>query len=478
MIEILLSEYKKHKKLIITYMIICMVLSFFAGSLIPRAVQNKAYASEFAGSDTLLELNDAVLGDKLNALAGDYSGTVSISAEPFTALLFLSIVSNVNKLADNPLNMPSIPLDKPWILAIIAVFFVASKFMKSNSSTSVFGICTLGYLEKFLGTACILVIGIVSVVSISTQGGAAVAEAATSVSSSASAGGGNILIGALSALFSAFMGLMSLIVNFIVRTVFKGLEAMQVIFGTIPFVAFLCEAGKAGLVLFLCAINVWFPVAGYVLNILVFAGCCALFRVCYYASKYFENIYFLPFMRKIFSMRDRITLIPKRIPRRLRKALERDGIEPDFIIPAFVKRRHRHSILRVRPLRRLWLVHSAEGTKLFFNRYNREKNYFLKFDQSRDAEMYLNKGITLYEIFRYIPTEINMKKKRPVKDFSLVFSKDYINYIDRIIELTGYTDVVLQKKTAKEERRAQRAAERLARKAAKLEKKNKQLIKN
>ena len=478
MIEILLTEYKKHKKLIISYMIICMVLSFFAGSMIPKAAEHRVYATEFAGSDTLLELNEAVLGDRLNALAGDYSGSVSISAEPFTALLFLSIVSNVNKLADNPLNMPPLPLDKPWILAIIAVFFVASKFMKSNSTTSVFGVCTLGYLEKFLGTLCILVIGIVSVVTVSVQGGSAVAEAAVNASSSASSGGGNIVIGALSALFSAFMGLMSLIVNFIVRTVFKGFEALQVIFGTIPFVAFLCEAGKAGLVLFLCAINVWFPVAGYVLNIIVFAACCALFRVCYYASKYFENIYFLPFIRKIFNLRDSITLIPKRIPRRLRKALERDNINPDFVIPAFVKRRHRNSILRVRPLRRLWLVHSAEGTKLFFNRYNREKNYFLKFDQSSEAEMFLNKGFTLYEIFRYIPTEKNMKKKRPVKDFSLVFSKDYTAYIDEIIGLTGYTDVVLQKRTAKEERRAAKLAARQARLEAKLEKKNKQLLNN
>ena len=214
------------------------------------------------------------------------------------------------------------------------------------------------------------------------------------------------------------------------------------------------------------------------LNIIVFAACCALFRVCYYASKYFENIYFLPFIRKIFNLRDSITLIPKRIPRRLRKALERDNINPDFVIPAFVKRRHRNSILRVRPLRRLWLVHSAEGTKLFFNRYNSEKNYFLKFDQSSEAEMFLNKGFTLYEIFRYIPTEKNMKKKRPVKDFSLVFSKDYTAYIDEIIGLTGYTDVVLQKRTAKEERRAAKLAARQARLEAKLEKKNKQLLNN
>ncbi|MBR4276812.1 MAG: hypothetical protein IKQ28_00100, partial [Lachnospiraceae bacterium] len=103
-----------------------MVLSFFAGSMFGRGSQNTSYAGEISASESLVSLNDAILGDKLNNLAGDYSGSVSISAEPFTALLFLSIVSNINKLADNPLNMPSLPLDKPWILAVIAVFFVAS----------------------------------------------------------------------------------------------------------------------------------------------------------------------------------------------------------------------------------------------------------------------------------------------------------------------------------------------------------------
>ncbi len=467
MMNILLYEYKKHKKLILGYLIACMVLSFFAGSMFGRGSQNTSYAGEISASESLVSLNDAILGDKLNNLAGDYSGSVSISAEPFTALLFLSIVSNINKLADNPLNMPSLPLDKPWILAVIAVFFVASKFMKSNSSTSVFGICTLGYLEKFLGTACILVIGIISVVTVSSGAGNAIAASLDSLPGAALSGlgaaaepasSGNVFIGALSALFSAVMGFLSLIVNFIIKTVFKGLEALQVIFGTVPFVAFLCEAGKAFLVLVLCAINVWFPVAGYVLNVIFFIVCCLLFRACYYASKYFENIYFLPFIHKIFSMRGKTHLIPKRLPKRLRKALEENGMDVTFIIPAYVKRRHRNSILRIRPLRRLFLIHTDDGKNfLFFKKYNKNRNYFLPFESTDESEMFLRKGFTLYEIYRYLPTEKNLQKKKPVKDFSLVFSKDYISHIDTIISLTGYTDILSVIEAEKAEKKEQRA---------------------
>ncbi|MBR6909071.1 MAG: hypothetical protein IKN35_02105, partial [Lachnospiraceae bacterium] len=69
----------------------------------------------------------------------------------------------------------------------------------------------------------------------------------------------------------------------------------------------------------------------------------------------------------------------------------------------------------------------------------------------------LRKGFTLYEIYRYLPTEKNLQKKKPVKDFSLVFSKDYISHIDTIISLTGYTDILSVIEAEKAEKKEQRA---------------------
>ena len=460
MITILHSEFKKHKKLILAYVTICIVLSFVFGSQMPFidaksvsektiAAENAVYADTVSTEDTLVNLNDKILGNRLNSLAGDYSGTVSVSAEPFTALLFLSIVSNINKLANNPLNMPPIPLDSPWILIVIAVFFAASKFMKANSATKVFGICTLGYLERFLGTVCIIVIGILTVIGVSTNGAVSVVNAATE--NATAAGSQNILVGALASVFSAFMAVMTLIVNFIIRTVAKGLDALQAIFSTVPFVSVVCEAGKALLVLLVSALNVFFPIAGYIVNVIVFIICCVLFRVCYYASRYFENIYFKPFFRKIFRLRDRVTLIPKRVPKRLGKALEEKNMQPDFIIPVYIKRRHRNSTLRMRPLRKLFLIHCADGTKLYAKKYMKQKDYFRDFDRDGDGdgEIYLKKGIMQYEIYSYIQTDRNLEKKWPVRDFTLVFAKDYIAYIDEIIKLTGYTDIVEEKNQEK-----------------------------
>lgn len=471
MFNILITEYKKHKKLILAYITLCVVLSFIFGTTMPlidaksgitgTAETNAVMADTVSTEDTLVNLNDKILGNRLNSLAGDYSGTVAVSAEPFTALLFLSIVSNINKLVDNPLNMPPLPLDSPWILIVIAVFFAASKFMKANSATKVFGICTLGYLERFLGTLCIIVIGILTVVGVSTNGSVSVVSAAESLTKAGEAGAGsqNVIVGALASVFSAFMAVTSLIVNFIIRTVAKGLDAMQAIFSTVPFVSVVCEAGKAFLVLLVSALNVFFPVAGYVVNIIVFIICCVLFRVCYYASRYFENIYFKPFFRKLFGLRDRVQLIPRRIPKRLRKALEAKGITPDFIIPVYIKRRHRNSTLRMRPLRKLWLIHCAEGTKLYARKYMKQKDYFRDFDKDMGGEIFLKKGIMQYEIYSYIQTDRNLEKKWPVRDFTLVFAKDYKAFIDEIVKLTGYTDVVEEKnqeKARKKEARKER----------------------
>ncbi len=468
MFEILKNEYKKHKKLIIAYVTVCIVLSFVFGAGMPlidpkggiksTPATNLVRADIVSSEDTLVNLNDKILGNRLNSLAGDYSGTVAVSAEPFTALLFLSIVSNINKLVDNPLNMPPLPLDSPWILIVIAVFFAASKFMKANSATKVFGICTLGYLERFLGTLCIIVIGILTVVGVSTTGSVSVVSAAEAFTKAGeTAGSQNVIVGALASVFSAFMAVMTLIVNFIIRTVAKGLDAMQAIFSTVPFVAVVCEAGKAMLVLLVSALNVFFPVAGYVVNIIVFIICCVLFRVCYYASRYFENIYFKPFFRKLFGLRGRVQLIPKRIPKKMRLALEAKSINPDFIIPVYIKRRHRNSTLRMRPLRKLWLIHCGEGTKLYARKYMKQKDYFRDFDRDQGGEIFLKKGIMQYEIYSYIQTDRNLEKKWPVRDFTLVFAKDYKEFIDEIIKLTGYTDIV-------EEKNQEKALKREARK--------------
>ncbi|MBR6302297.1 MAG: hypothetical protein IKR35_00435, partial [Lachnospiraceae bacterium] len=94
---------------------------------------------------------------------------------------------------------------------------------------------------------------------------------------------------------------------------------------------------------------------------------------------------------------------------------------------------------------------------LFFKKYNKNKNYFLPFESTDESEMFLRKGFTLYEIYRYLPTEKNLQKKKPVKDFSLVFSKDYISHIDTIISLTGYTDILSVIEAEKAEKKEQRA---------------------
>ncbi len=487
MIEILLKEYKKHKKLVVAYVLTCAILAFVLGTGFVQMNGAKCFATSdqtVSTEDTLLSLNDSLLGNRLSKLAGDYSGTVSVSAEPFSALLFLSIVANINKLADNPLNLPSFPLDNHWILLTVALFFVASKFMKANSGTKVFGVCTLGYLERFLGLACILVIGVLSVTGIATMGASSVVEAAnehlssgsfinlsanTSVAGSALGGFGNIVVGALSSIFSAFMAFMSLIVNYIIRTVAKGIDALQVIFSTVPFVSAICEAAKAALVFCICAINVFWPIAGYIVNIIVFIICCVIFRACYYAAQYLEHIYFLPLMRKIFRLRDRVKLIPKRVPKRIKKALEEKNIEPDFIIPVYLKRRHRNSTIKMRPLRKLYLIHSDKGTVLYAKKYMKQKNYFRDFDHNGESgEIMLKKGFTCYEIYSYIQTANNLEKRWPIRDFTLVFAKDYIEFIDDIIRLTGYTDVKEQAENAKEERRREREERKALRRVKKV----------
>lgn len=473
MIDILYKEYKKHKILILTYIALCIIVTFTLGAYVPDITRMHLQAGSLSGGDTLLQLNSSILGEAFNNLGGDYAGVVSISAEPYLALIFLGIVQNINSLANNPLNMPELPVGHPVVLGVVILFFIASKIMKSNSGTKVFGICTLGYLEKFLGTACVLVIGILSVAGVTNWTIGAVADSgAGDVVSSA---GGNVFWGILAGLFAVIMAVMSLVVNFIIKTVAKGIDAIGTLFAGIPGLSFGCEVAKSMLVLFLLLINLFFPIAGYILNLLVFAVCCVLFGLCYNANYYFDHIYVFPFFRRMFGLSYNYPIIPKRMPRRLRKTLANANFEPKFVIPVFVTNRVRNCSVKFKRFHKLYLFGDGCSTKLYFKKYGRQKDCIYNMDNIDGRNLYIRKGHRYYEIFTYWNEEKNLAKKNPRKEYSLVFSKDYRGRIDEIIALSGYIDYVAMKEAEKLAKKQQAAAvkeaKRLENEAAKAAKK-------
>ena len=234
MMNILLEEYKKHKKFVLFYVCLCVFLAFFCGPFLNNymPVSVKASTTTLSGEETISSLATQILGNSVSEIAGGYSSVVAVSCEPFTALLFLGIVENINRLCGSPLHMTETPAGNPIVLIVIAVFFVASKLMKSNETTQVFGIITLGELEKYLGLVFILVLGVLNVTGIAT--GVVNAVVSPASPETALTAGTDAVVTGLTVAWSVFMAIVSLVVYVVIKTVMSGLDVIQVSLSFIP----------------------------------------------------------------------------------------------------------------------------------------------------------------------------------------------------------------------------------------------------
>lgn len=465
MIKILFEEYKKHKAVVLTYICLCIFCSVFCGPFMNKNMISTVHATEAATtlteSETLSTLTDQFLGNSISSIAGSYASVVAISCEPFTALLFLGIIENINRWCGSPLAMMSTPAGNPIVLLVIAIFWAASKLMKSNETTQIFGMITLGELEKYLGLVFILVLGILNVTGISTG----VVHAVVSAAPDAVSSGGQVAwITGLSMAWSVALAILSVAVYFIMKTVMSGLDVIQVSLSFIPGSAFFFETMKSLFAIFLVFVNVICPPLGIALNIIIFIIGCILFRTCYRATRYFNKIYIKPLFKRIKGFDPQISLINKKLPKRIRKYCRAQNIVVDMAIPVFPLKYVGEE--KVHKYERWYMVVTQDKTEFMRKRMGKKRVRRLTWENTYQQPVYIRKGLWYYEIFSFLPDADNLAKKRPKKEFSFALSMEYFYRHEEILKLTGFENYNLVREAQKLTKRQEREERRLRRKEA------------
>ena len=478
MFKILFEEYCKHKKWILLYVCLCIFASVFCGPFLNDYLPGTAAISAssdatgiaenitLSESETLSTLTDKILGNSISSIAGGYASVVAISCEPFSALLFLGIIETINRWCGYPLDMLSTPAGNPIVLLVIAIFWAVSKFMKSNETTQIFGMVTLGELEKYLGLAFILILGVLNVTGISTGVMDAVLSAASPERAATPSGATWITI--VSIVWSVILSIMSVAVFFIMKTVMSGIDVLQVSLSFIPGSAFIFETCKTLFALFLITVNVICPPLGIALNIIIFIIGCILFKICYRAVRYFKSIYFRPLFKRIKGFDPQMPLVSNKLPKRIRKYCQAQGLDIKLAIPVYPLKYLGEE--KVRKYDRWWLMNDGETTFYIRKRAGKKKVRKLSFEQSYGAPIYLRKGLWSYEIFSYLPNEDNLNKKFPKKAFSFALSMEYLYKADEIMQITGFENYNLIREANKLTKRQQREERRMRRKEAILQK--------
>lgn len=435
------EELKKYKKLIIAYVTVCMLVSVFVSPFFgtPRLTNGVSAAdiTTDVSEEELVPVGESI--DTLNGMftkgaikkvAGAYAPVVGVSCEPFTALLYIGALENINKLAGDPLDITPTPAGNPVVLIVILLFFIASKVMKSNEATKVFGLCTLGELEKFLGLAFVLVLGVVNVVGLTdfAVGNAVNAASTTGVAVANT----SFFVGLLTGFISVLMAVGSVIIYIIIKTVMFGLDALQSCFSFIPASGLIFEIFKSVLAIVITTVNVFFPQIALVVDAIVLIICIILFNFFYTIEEFVRKIYIKPFIARVKGFNDEIPLVSRKLPKKLRKYVTNNGEkELKVAIMAFAFKDKEADSFKAKFMDKVWLINDGTESYIIGRRYFKYQKYPLS-GRSDDKKYYLKKDFRFIELFS-APNEEKLNKR----DMRFILSVEYNLRFEEICDIVG-----------------------------------------
>ena len=94
MFDALNKEIKSYKKLLIVYASICLLVAVFCSPFfgIQDFIVRASETELVPASETISTLTDLFVGKSLRNVAGAYASVVGVSAEPFTAIVYLGLI--------------------------------------------------------------------------------------------------------------------------------------------------------------------------------------------------------------------------------------------------------------------------------------------------------------------------------------------------------------------------------------------------
>lgn len=374
------------------------------------------FISFTAFADSIIEGALNISADKI---AGPYYKIVATCVEPYLGIMIIGICENVNSFFGSPLDIQTTLAGNPVILTIVTVMFVLTKILKSNSGTKIFGMVTLGEIEKKLSVIFPIILGVINIYMIIKYG---------YYENNSIFAADNILM----IIFTIFLSVLSFAVCFIIKTVVTCIEILELPLGIIPGFSFMCEVLKSLFVIFLLWISAINPVAGMIINIIVIFISIAIFRKSYDVVKYYKSIYLAPFLCKIGIKKK----YNDKIEYRVLKYTDIKNI--DYILPVFSGKRNR----QFKKYQSFYLIKKGNQIYLFKDAFLKRNIVLINLKYEYGNTIFIQNKIKYIEIFSLFDIRqcICTNYKKINKDMSFVFSKEYKNEYNNIVNSTHFVD--------------------------------------
>ena len=396
-----------------------------------------------SSDDVEMQVNNT-LATNAEYYTGMFSTAVTQSVNPTATMAALSVIGTVENAdiyfkgtewLENTASFldkvpfirtaQTLPIANPTAAVILTIITVTLYILRSIAAAKAVSEVSLDKLEDIMGYIAIVALSLLPVAN------SQVVEAAGGDKNYVTAGTYVALI-----IIAIVCAVINVLIYMIVHTCMDAVEFILAM-APAPGTGVIGQIGKGILHFFLLLLQIFAPVISLILSILILVACFFLFKYLTRLSIYYTHIYAGPILKKLFRKGEPSRLIHKKLPKSVSK------VYPDMTmaVPIFSMRGH-GKLVKKREL--LWLVDRNPGICLIRSHmFKKPDEITLESINTHKKELYLQKD------FRF--TRILSEDKT----FELIFSLEYADRFEELLERLGLPDyqIVKDRKKAEQEQK-------------------------
>jgi len=406
---------------------------------------------------------------QLTYYAGVFSTAVTCSVNPSATMAILAVFGTIENAAtytDNAVlikianflngipiirEMGKTPVANPYAAALLIVVAIAWIIVHSTAiSEFVSKWISLDKLDRICNSIYIAGISLLPLVSNDalaanppgTKSAETVVKASSLISSaplSVKPGIGTCIITVVIAIVATILG------NF----VYSCVSNWETIVAAIPVkgTSLIWQIVKAIIHIGLIALQMFAPVISAIVSLHLLVACIFLFRILKRTSQYYKDIYISAVVGKVFKRNETVSVIEKRVPRKLKKLYP--SMEIAISLYAF------HGYARLAKRSRVWLIKEGDKIDLIYNRLIR-KPYILIWAEL--CENQGNKSVYLEQCLRFLRIRTEDRK------LEFVLSSRYKEKSELLSEVLGLQDYEVVKQEKKDAKQLKKELEKKGKK--------------
>ena len=227
----------------------------------------------------------------------------------------------------------------------------------------------------------------------------------------------------------------AIVVTILGNFVYSCVSNWETIVAAIPVkgTSLIWQIVKAFIHIGLIVLQMFAPVVSVIVNLHLLVACIFLFRILKRTSQYYKDIYITPVVAKIFKRNEPVSVIEKRVPRKIVKIYP--SLEIGISLFAF------HGYARLAKRSRVWLIKEGDKIDLVYNRLIR-KPFIVSWSEL--CEKHGNKPVYLEQCLRFLKIRTEDRK------LEFVLSNRYKQEAGLLSETLGLKDFEVVKQEKKE----------------------------